>query len=344
MDVIPFNKVFVKYTGAGINPAGTSSTQNLWVDRLEWTPGYTASPLALLFHYLEGTVSAPPGGAGLTYTALRTRVVYNITTSNPNTVAVVSSELGFTSVFGVGAVIDIVALYDAAFDPEDSQGSVTNLYGYRASPTGGLGSSSVGTYIGFECRAPTGAATTNVCFRGAAPTAGTNRAVLQFRDTGATSAGGITWGDFEFSEYRCAANVKCNTASDRVGGYLGIGAITAPANTAVGAFSTTKATPTLQAFGAVVANAASGTLAFTVSTAASTCATAVVTNTNVVAGSTVILTNQGYTGTLATNGFPTVARLDTSGSSVGSFTLSLCNTHPANALTGNLFVGFWVLN
>jgi hypothetical protein len=142
-----------------------------------------------------------------------------------------------------------------------------------------------------------------------------------------------------------AGALTLGTGQDlRVPGYLGLGSSSAPTNTADGAFSTTKATPTLQAFGAVTASAASGTLAFTVSTAAVTCATAVVTNTNVVAGSTVILTIQSYTGTAFTNGVPTVARADTSGSSAGSFTIQLCNTHATNALSGNLFVGFWVLN
>jgi hypothetical protein len=146
--------------------------------------------------------------------------------------------------------------------------------------------------------------------------------------------------------YRAAANAWTfnSGTSLRVPQYLGVGSVSAPANTAAGAISTTKVTPALQAFGAVVANAASGVLAFTVSTAAVTCATAVVTNTNVVAGSEVILTMQSYTGTPFTNGFPSVARSDTSGSSVGSFTLQLCNSHATNALSGNLYVAFWVLN
>lgn len=126
--------------------------------------------------------------------------------------------------------------------------------------------------------------------------------------------------------------------------YLAVGATAAPSNTAAGAFSTTKVTPALQAFGAVTANAASGVLAFTVSTAAASCGTAVVTNTNVVAGSEVILTIQSYSGVQFTNGRPSVSRSDTAGSSAGSFTLQLCNDHTTNALSGNLYVAFWVLN
>jgi hypothetical protein len=129
-----------------------------------------------------------------------------------------------------------------------------------------------------------------------------------------------------------------------VQGYANLGSGSAPANTNTGAFSTTKVSPTLQAFGAVTANAASGVLAFTVSTAAQTCQTAVVTNTNVVAGSEVILTIQTYTGAKFTNGFPSISRLDAAGSSAGSFTLELCNTHATNALSGNLYAAFWVLN
>lgn len=130
----------------------------------------------------------------------------------------------------------------------------------------------------------------------------------------------------------------------RIPGYLSLGSTLAPSNTANGAFSTSRVTPTLQAFGAVVANAASGVLAFTVNTAAGTCESATVTNTNIVSASQVQLTIQGYSGTLMTDGLPTVSRLNTAGSSSGSFVLSLCNMHSANALSGNLYVGFWVLN
>ncbi len=126
--------------------------------------------------------------------------------------------------------------------------------------------------------------------------------------------------------------------------YLAVGSPSVPTNVATGAITTTSAAPTSQAFGAVTASAASGLLTFTVTTAAVTCANAVVTNTNVVAGSRVFVNVQGYTGTPVTNGLPVVARLDTSGSSVGSFTLQLCNTHASNALTGTLYVAFWVLN
>ncbi len=145
---------------------------------------------------------------------------------------------------------------------------------------------------------------------------------------------------------RAAANAWTFNAGTalRVPQYLGVGSGNAPTNVATGAISTTISNPTLQAFGAVTANAASGMLSFTVNTAAVTCATAVVTNTNVVAASQVQLTIQSYTGTKFTNGFPVVARANTAGSSTGSFTIELCNTHTTNALSGNLYVSFWVLN
>lgn len=126
--------------------------------------------------------------------------------------------------------------------------------------------------------------------------------------------------------------------------YLAVGSPSVPSNVAAGAITTTRAAPVSQAFGAVTASAASGLLTFTTTLAAVTCATAVVTNTNVVAGSQVDVALQGYTGTPFTNGLPSVARLDTAGSSAGSFTLQLCNTHATNALTGSVYVSFLVIN
>lgn len=265
-----------------------------------------------------------------------------------NTYTGIFNSMFFGTNFASPATVTSVIAYDStgfsSFRSTPS-GAVTNMWHYRAQPAINFATMTIGTQIGFECTAlNTASTTTNVCFRGAAPTVGTNRAVVQFSDTGATSAGGIAWGNFEFSEYRCATNVKCNTGNERIAGYMNLGAITAPTNVAVGAFSTTISNPTLQAFGAVTANAASGTLAFTVSTAAVTCATAVVTNTNVVTSSSVQLTIQGYTGTKFTNGIPVVTRLNTAGSSSGSFTIELCNIHATNALSGNLYVSFWVLN
>ncbi len=224
-------------------------------------------------------------------------------------------------------------------------GTVVNNYGIRIqTPSLGSGPMVMTTLIGMDIVALTPAANTAIGLRISAPTTATNKIALQLSDTGATSAGGIAWGNFEFFEYRCAINTKCNTGSQRTAGYGSFGSIAAPANTAAGAISTTKVTPTLQAFGAVTANAASGVLAFTVSTAAASCSSAIVTNSNVVAGSEVILTIQKYTGAQFTNGRPSVSREDTAGSSSGNFNLQICNDHATNALNGNLYIAFWVLN
>lgn len=179
---------------------------------------------------------------------------------------------------------------------------------------------------------------------------GSNYGIWSRTQTASCAAGFVGGQNADVCLYRGAAgswliqNPGSTGASLWVSKYSCVGCTSAPANTAVGAFSTTVSNPTLQAFGAVTANAASGLLAFTVNTAAVTCATAVVTNTNVVAASQVQLTIQSYTGTKFTNGFPVVARANTAGSSAGSFTIELCNTHATNALSGNLYVSFWVLN
>lgn len=176
---------------------------------------------------------------------------------------------------------------------------------------------------------------------------GTNNYCLWANTNSADSSGGFCAGTAgDVCMWRAAAGAwTFGTSQDlRVPGYLSLGSGSAPSNTNDGSFSTTISSPALQAFGAVTASAASGLLSFTVSTAAVTCQTAVVTNTNVVAASQVQLTIQGYSGTLVTNGIPSVMRLNTAGSSAGSFTISLCNLHATNALSGDLRVAFWVLN
>lgn len=130
----------------------------------------------------------------------------------------------------------------------------------------------------------------------------------------------------------------------RIPGYLSVGMSAGPANVASGAISTSRVTPALQALGAITTDAASGTLAFTVSTAASSCQTVVVSNSNVGTSSTVILTIQEYTGTRYANGSPVVYRQNASGVSNNAFTLAVCNDHATKALSGNLLIGFWVLN
>jgi hypothetical protein len=252
--------------------------------------------------------------------------------------------LGSTS---SGTITSSIAEYIIPLTGSTSICTITNLIGLVIASPAKTATTTVIDYIGIEVKgvistnSPT---TNNVGIKLALHTTATNNAAVQFSDSTGVTGGGIAWGAFEFYEYRCAANVKCNGGSDRVAGYISAGSVTAPANTVAGAISTTISNPVLQAFGAVTANAASGLLSFTVSTAAVTCATAVVTNTNVVASSFVQLTIQSYTGTDFTNGVPVVSRSNTAGSSAGSFTIKLCNTHATNALSGNLFVAFWVLN
>ncbi len=69
--------------------------------------------------------------------------------------------------------------------------------------TGGL---AITTLIGIDITALTKASTSNIGFRIAAPSGATNNYALQLSDTGATAAGGITFGT-DTQVYRSAANV-----------------------------------------------------------------------------------------------------------------------------------------
>lgn len=177
------------------------------------------------------------------------------------------------------------------------------------------------------------------------PSGGTsNYAIWINSNISASSAGWCSGTVGDTCMWRAAANrwtFNTGTALS-VPGYVNLGSGSAPSNTANGAFTTTISSPGTQAFGAITANAASGILTFTVTNSALTCATAVVTNSNVVAVSEVMLTIQSYTGTQYTNGIPRVFRSD--GSTVGSFIVTLCNDHATNALSGTLKIAFWVLN
>ncbi len=228
----------------------------------------------------------------------------------------------------------------------------TTITAYRGIAIGITGGATVTNYVQFlgagQSTPSSGTLTNSVIFQcPVASNGGVNNYCLWAANNDASPSGGFCAGTAgDVCMWRAAAGAwTFGTGQDlRVPGYLSAGSSAAPSNTNDGAFTTTKATPTLQAFGAVTANAASGVLAFTVSTSAVSCSTAVITNTNVVAGSEVILTIQKYTGTYMTNGMPAVTREDTAGSSAGSFTLNLCNMHATNALSGNLYVAFWALN
>lgn len=77
------------------------------------------------------------------------------------------------------------------------------------------------------------------------------------------------------------------------------------------------------------------------STAGATAATFTVTNSSVTTSSLVLCTNQGYSGTYVTNGYPIITECKPGN---GSFIATIVNTHATNALSGTLQIGFIVLN
>lgn len=79
----------------------------------------------------------------------------------------------------------------------------------------------------------------------------------------------------------------------------------------------------------------------TLTTAAATNAAYTINNSSVTASSLVQCTVQGYSGTLVTNGYPTIMSC-VPGS--GAITVNITNTHAANALSGTVAIGFAVLN
>lgn len=294
------------------------------------------------------TVSPTVDSPSFTAIGARTQLIYNGNASlSSGGGALIAQDftIGFTSPFLSPAVVAKAACIVAlGVTGGTATGTLTNTVLIDVRNWNG-GTMTYTNVYGIDVQALSNGAAITVGARIAAPTsAATNKAAIQLSDTAGTSAGGIAWGAFDFFEYRCAAGTKCTTGNARLAGYISAGSITAPTNTAVGSFSTTTVSPTLQAFGAVTANAASGLLAFTVTTAAVTCQTATVTNTNVASTSEVILTIQSYSGTQYTNGIPRVFRSNTAGSSTGSFIIQLCNDHATNALSGNLYVAFWILN
>lgn len=163
---------------------------------------------------------------------------------------------------------------------------------------------------------------------------------------GTAANSGIVFG-LDTNLYRSAADILRTDDSlhvavnARVGTYLNVGALTAPTNTAVGAINTVAAAPVSQAFGAVAANGTTGDLTFTTSLAAASSATAVVTNSSVIATSKVFVGIESYTGVLFTNGNPLA---QVSARAAGNFTLTLINTHAANALTGTIVISFVIVN
>lgn len=79
----------------------------------------------------------------------------------------------------------------------------------------------------------------------------------------------------------------------------------------------------------------------TLTTAAATDASFVINDSSVTASSLIQVTDQGYSGTLVTNGYPA---LMTAVPGSGTITVHITNTHPSNALNGTVQIGFVVLN
>lgn len=127
----------------------------------------------------------------------------------------------------------------------------------------------------------------------------------------------------------------------QVAGYLSVGSVTEPANTASGSINTISVTPPTQALGDITANGPSGVLNFTTNLAPQTVFGLTFTNSTLRSTSLIFLTIQGYTGSMFTNGLPIV---NVKTRSNGSATLQVSNLHETNPLAGTLTIGFWVLN
>lgn len=89
-------------------------------------------------------------------------------------------------------------------------------------------------------------------------------------------------------------------------------------------------------------NAISGAVTTgTLTTAAATNAAYVINNSAVAAASRVSCQVMAYSGTIVTNGYPQIISCVPT---AGVITVNLTNTHAANALSGTVVIGFWVVN
>jgi hypothetical protein len=79
----------------------------------------------------------------------------------------------------------------------------------------------------------------------------------------------------------------------------------------------------------------------TLTTAAATASSYVINNNKALASSVVLCFLQAYSGTLVTNGYPT---LFSCAPGAGTITVNFANTHAANALNGTLAIGFQVVD
>lgn len=113
--------------------------------------------------------------------------------------------------------------------------------------------------------------------------------------------------------------------------------ITAPGNVNLGDAAVTQITSTTTG---VTMNSASGVITtFTEAGAAVTDAAFVLTDSAIVAGSAIQATVNNYSGTIITNGIPTVW---VSGIAAGSCTVHVTNVHAVNALNGVVKIGITV--
>jgi len=91
----------------------------------------------------------------------------------------------------------------------------------------------------------------------------------------------------------------------------------------------------------VIANSMSSRLRYTVSTAAGTCETTIVTNNKLLVTSAVFVDIAGYSGGAGTNGIPLLVKSDPP--DVATYTISLCNVG-SGALSGTLYIESVIFN
>ena len=131
-----------------------------------------------------------------------------------------------------------------------------------------------------------------------------------------------------------AADAVQLTASDTAGGITlsaGSGGVVFPKSTVTQITSITT--------GVTIDDVSGVITTVTATTAGEATDSFVVTNNRVLASSVVLVSLDGYSGTLSTNGLPLIT---VTGISAGSFTMNVSNAHGTAALSGTLDIGFVV--
>lgn len=196
-----------------------------------------------------------------------------------------------------------------------------------------------------------GAATGNKpIISGGGPSADTNVSIqIQPKGTGDVYLGGVSSGDWSLDVQSTGSavnnvyvygNIAANAPTvGAQGSDSNINLSVLPKGTGkvtLGAFCTvTGSTP--QTCNGLRGIVTTGTL----TTAAVTDASFVINDTSVAATSMVQCTDQGYSGTLVTNGEPVIT---TCVPGTGTITVHITNVHATNALNGTVQIGFAVLN